>query len=39
MVFIGHFNFVPVVAGVVLTLVAGVFQFGGRLRKDTEGLV
>ncbi len=39
MVFIGHFNFVPVVAGVVLTLVAGVFQFGGRLQKDTEGLV
>lgn len=37
--FVGQFNFAPVVAGLVLILVAGVFQFGGRLQKDTEGLV
>jgi hypothetical protein len=33
------FNLTPVVAGAGLMLVAGVFQFGGRLQKDTEGLV
>jgi hypothetical protein len=27
------------VAGVVLVLIAGVFQFGRRLQKNTEGLV
>ncbi|WP_307613499.1 hypothetical protein [Pseudarthrobacter sp. W1I19] len=37
--FSAHFNMAPVVAGLVLILVAGVFQFGGRLQKDTEGLV
>lgn len=37
--FVGHFNVAPAVAGFVLILVAGVFQFGGRLQKDTEGLV
>jgi hypothetical protein len=37
--FTAHFNFAPVTAGLVLVLVAGVFQFGGRLQKDTEGLV
>jgi len=37
--FVGHFNFAPAVAGFVLILVAGVFQFGRRLQKDTEGLV
>ncbi|MFF1253538.1 hypothetical protein ACFVYC_13695 [Pseudarthrobacter sp. NPDC058329] len=37
--FMGSLNFAPVVAGFVLILVAGVFQFGGRLQKDTEGLV
>jgi hypothetical protein len=38
-IFMGSFNFAPVVAGFVLILVAGAFQFGGRLQKDTEGLV
>ena len=38
-IFIGNFNFNPIVAGIVLVLVAGVFQFGRRLQKDTEGLV
>lgn len=37
--FSAHFNAAPAVAGFVLILVAGVFQFGGRLQKDTEGLV
>jgi hypothetical protein len=37
--FTAHFNFAPVTAGLILVLVAGVFQFGGRLQKDTEGLV
>ncbi|RAX45616.1 hypothetical protein DQ354_09035 [Arthrobacter sp. AQ5-06] len=33
------FNFAPLLAGIVLVLIAGVFQFGRRLQKDTEGLV
>lgn len=37
--FTADFNLGPVIAGMVLILVAGVFQFGGRLQKDTEGLV
>ena len=37
--FAAGFNFTPLVAGVVLVLIAGVFQFGRRLQKDTEGLV
>lgn len=37
--FTAHFNFAPATAGLILVLVAGVFQFGGRLQKDTEGLV
>lgn len=37
--FAGNFDIAPAVAGFVLILVAGVFQFGGRLQKDIEGLV
>ena len=37
--FAAGFNFTPLVAGVILVLNAGVFQFGRRLQKDTEGLV
>ena len=33
------FNAGPLVLGIALLLVAGVFQFGRRLQKDTEGLV
>lgn len=33
------FNAAPLVLGIALLLVAGVFQFGRRLQKDTEGLV
>lgn len=33
------FNAGPLVLGIALVLVAGVFQFGRRLQKDTEGLV
>jgi hypothetical protein len=35
----GCFNLGPLVAGIMLIMVAAVFQFGGRLQKDTEGLV
>lgn len=38
-IFAFSFNLAPLVAGSVLVLVAGVFQFGRRLQKDTEGLV
>lgn len=38
-IFMADFNIGPVMAGVVLVLVAGVFQFGQRLQKDAEGLV
>jgi len=38
-IFAADFNIAPLVAGTVLMLVAGVFQFGGRLQKDTEGLI
>jgi hypothetical protein len=34
-----EFNTSPLLAGIVLALVAGVFQFGRRLQKDTEGLI
>jgi hypothetical protein len=37
--FSAHFNLAPLVLGLVLALVAGVFQFGRRLQHDTEGLV
>lgn len=29
----------PLMLGIVLVLVAAVFQYGSRLQKDTEGLV
>jgi len=38
-IFEGNISLLPVVAGIALILIAGVFQFGGRLQKDTEGLV
>ncbi|MFP5315109.1 MAG: hypothetical protein ACLGHS_07000 [Actinomycetes bacterium] len=38
-IFMADFNIGPVMAGIVLVLVAGVFQFGLRLQKDAEGLV
>ncbi|MHA7287992.1 hypothetical protein ACX80I_17110 [Arthrobacter sp. MDT3-44] len=38
-IFAGDLPLAPAVAGIVLILVAGVFQFGRRLQKDTEGLV
>ncbi|WP_426766070.1 hypothetical protein ACP3TD_05895 [Pseudarthrobacter sp. 1G09] len=38
-IFEGTISLLPVVAGIALILIAGVFQFGGRLQKDTEGLV
>lgn len=37
--FAADFNFAPMLSGIVLVLVAGVFQFGRRLQRDTEGLV
>jgi hypothetical protein len=33
------FNAAPLMLGIALLLVAGVFQFGRRLQTDTEGLV
>lgn len=38
-IFVGQFNFAALMAGLVLVLVAGVFEYGRRLQKDTEGLV
>ena len=37
--FSADFNLAPVLLGLVLVLVAGVFQFGRRLQQDTDGLV
>lgn len=37
--FSADFNLAPLLLGLVLVLVAGVFQFGRRLQQDTEGLV
>ena len=37
--FVADFNLLPLLAGIVLVLVAGVFQFGRRLQRDTEGLI
>lgn len=34
-----EFNLGPLMLGLVLLLVAGVFQYGRRLQTDTEGLV
>lgn len=38
-VYLVDFSFVPLAAGVVLVLLAGVFQFGRRLQRDTDGLI
>ncbi|UZX03767.1 hypothetical protein F8G81_14995 [Arthrobacter sp. CDRTa11] len=38
-VFVGEINLLPSLAGLMLLVIAGVFQFGRRLQKDTEGLV
>ncbi|MFJ7748832.1 hypothetical protein ACIQXM_02615 [Arthrobacter sp. NPDC097144] len=37
--FVGTFSMAPLVAGLALILVAGVFEYGRRLQKDAEGLV
>ena len=34
-----HFDLLPIVAGFALLLVAGAFQFGERMQRDTEGLI
>ncbi|KRE44556.1 hypothetical protein ASG92_12880 [Arthrobacter sp. Soil736] len=34
-----EFNAAPLMLGIVLVLVAAVFQYGRRLQRDTEGLV
>jgi uncharacterized membrane protein len=38
-VFSAEFNLAPFMLGVALLLIAGVFEYGRRLQKDTEGLV
>lgn len=38
-VYVTDFNFGTLIAGLVMMLFAGVFQFGQRLQKDTDGLV
>ena len=38
-VFSAEFNIGPLMLGMVLLLVAGVFEYGRRLQIDTEGLV
>ncbi|QHK19734.1 hypothetical protein GU243_08330 [Pseudarthrobacter psychrotolerans] len=38
-IFSANFNLGPLMLGIVLLLVAGVFEYGRRLQKDTEGLV
>lgn len=37
--FSADFDLAPLLLGLVLILVSGVFQFGRRLQEDTEGLV
>jgi len=39
LLYISEFNPAHLVAGGALVLLAGVFQFGRRLQRDTEGLV
>jgi hypothetical protein len=34
-----EFDLWPLMVGLILVLVAGVFQYGRRLQKDTDGLV
>ncbi|WP_248759258.1 hypothetical protein [Pseudarthrobacter sp. SSS035] len=38
-IYTGEFDLWPLAVGLVLVLVAGVFQYGRRLQADTEGLV
>lgn len=38
-VFVAEINLAPLTIGLVMVLVAGVFQYGRRLQQDTEGLV
>ncbi len=38
-VFAAEINLGPLMIGLVLVLVAGVFEYGRRLQQDTEGLV
>ncbi|MDQ0732349.1 hypothetical protein QFZ57_003143 [Arthrobacter sp. B1I2] len=38
-VFPAEFNLAPFMLGLALLLVAGVFEYGRRLHRDTEGLV
>lgn len=38
-IFMGNLNLTPLVAGSVLILIATAFEYGRRLKKDTEGLV
>lgn len=38
-IFQGDLPLGPAVTGIALILVAGIFQFGNRLQKDTEGLI
>lgn len=37
--FSADFNLAPLLLGLFLVLVAGVFQYGRRLQRDTDGLV
>ncbi len=37
--FSAEFDLWPLAVGLVLVLVAGVFQYGRRLQTDTDGLV
>lgn len=39
MILEAEFTTGPLMLGIVLVLVAAVFQYGRRLRKDTGGLV
>lgn len=34
-----HFDLLPIFVGFALLLVAGAFQFGERMQRDTEGLI
>ncbi|MET4058855.1 hypothetical protein ABIB35_000384 [Arthrobacter sp. UYP6] len=38
-IFVGTFSFAPLVAGLLLILVAAAFQYGRRLQNDTQGLI
>lgn len=38
-IFSADINLTPIIVGIALVLIAGVFEYGRRLQKDTEGLV